>query len=473
MTARLTTTVCDQAKPGAARREIPDGGCAGLYLVVQPGGAKSWALRFRSPVERDADGQRKAKKLTLGALAAGKANGEPQLGHPLTLSQARMLATAALDQVKRGADPTHTRRAEKAKEREKTAGNDTVDAAFVEFLTRYRGKKKQGLRDSTRLLTAMYLGLRPDPENPGDWKKTGNGVLKRWSGRPLASITKRDAIELLDRVVDSGRGVTANRTLTVLKTFFTWAMKRDIVAASPVAILDAPAEEQSRERTLSDPELAALWKVADQDGYPFGRMLQLLILTGGRRDEAREAPWKEFDLVGATPIALPNGTQWRGPLWSLPGARTKNGREHIVPLAPLAVEILKSLPRPKGGLLFTTTSDTPISGLSKAKARIDAAMVAELRKTDPKATLEPWTVHDLRRTVYTGLQRLGFAIEVAEACVNHKSGTLRGVAAVYGRYQYLPEKTEAFEAWARHVDGLVKGRGGAAVMSLATRRASA
>jgi integrase len=474
MTKRLTSNAVEQFKSGSARREIADGGCAGLFLVVQASGAKSWAVRFRSPVERDAHGQRKAKKLTLGPLAIGTPASEAQIGRPLSLTQARTLATVALERVRHGEDPTHTRREVKAKEREKANGSDdTIDFAILEFLARYKGKKKQGLRESTRLLTASYFGLRLDVDTPGGWKKTGAGVLKHWSGRPLASITKRDAITLLDRLVDAGHGVTANRTLMVLKTFFTWTVKRDMLHASPVAVLDPPAEEKSRERTLSDAELVALWKVAGADGYPFGRLMQLLILTGARRDELREAPWAEFDTEGNTSVQLASGARWQGALWTLPAARVKNGREHLVPLCSEAVEILKGMPRIKGGLLFTTTGDTPISGLSKAKSRIDAAMLAELRKNDPDCVLQNWTPHDLRRTFYSGLQRLGFSIEVAEACVNHKGGTLNGIAKVYGRHQYLAEKTAAFAEWARHVDGLVNERESANVTSLDARRATA
>jgi integrase len=453
----LTAKAIEQAKPKAARYEIADGKCGGLFLVVQTTGAKSWALRFRSPIER-MNGQRKAKKLTLGTFALTPSDSEPAIGHPLTVGQARMLATAAMEDIRRGIDPTHVKRETKAAAKIEAMSDNTVDAAMVEFLRRYRGRKKQGLRESTRLLTAHYFGLKPDPDRPGEWKRTGNGVLKSWSGRPLGSITKHDVITLLDRLVDGGHGVTANRTLTNLKTFFDWCVKRDMREASPVAALDAPAEEVSRERVLPDPEIVALWRAAEADGYPFGKLMQLLLLTGARRDEMREAPRSEFELNG-TSIPLPTGGTWRGQLWTLPGARSKNGREHLVPLSPMAAEILESLPTIKGkGLLFTTTGETPISGLSKAKTRLHSAMLAELRKADPNYVLEPWSPHDLRRTFYSGLQRLGFSIEIAEACVNHTSGTLRGVAKVYGRYQYLAEKTAAFEAWGRHVEALVSGR---------------
>jgi integrase len=186
----------------------------------------------------------------------------------------------------------------------------------------------------------------------------------------------------------------------------------------------------------------------------------------------REAPRTEFELEG-TSLTLDDGSQWQGPLWTLPAERAKNNYEHRVPLSTMAVEVLKSLPTIKGkGLLFTTTGETPISGLSKAKARLDEAMRAELRKIDSNYVLKPWSPHDLRRTFYTNIQRLGFSIEVAEACVNHKSGTLRGIAKVYGRHKYLREKTAAFQAWGRYVDDLVNGRSASNVVTFQKERPS-
>lgn len=467
----LTAKAAENLKPKSSRFERPDS-VPGLYLVVQPSGAKSWVVRFRSPIEFGADGQRKPKKLTLGPFSTEAGNTAPIIGHPLTLTQARTLAASALDQVKHGIDPTAVRRDEKAAAKIDAMADNTVDAAMLEFLKRYKGRKRQGLRDSTRNLTAHYLGLKPDPEKPGEWlKRTNGGVLKAWSGRSLTSITKRDAIVLLDGLVDAGNGVTANRTLTNLKTFFGWCVKRDLLDASPVISLDAPAEETSRERVLTDPELAALWRVSDREGFPFGRLMQALILTGARRDEMREAVRSEFELESAS-VALPTGGTWSGPLWILPAERSKNGREHLVPLSAAAVEILKSLPRiGKSALLFTTTGETPISGLSGAKRRLDAAMLKELRKADPAYVLAPWTPHDLRRTFSSGLQRLGFSIEVIEESLNHKSGTRAGVAGVYARYRYLAEKAQAFDAWARHVDGLVNGHTAADVIELPRRQA--
>jgi len=433
---RLTDRTIVQVKAAESRREIPDGQCAGLYLTVHPTGAKAWALRFRSPIERDAAGQRKAKKLTLGPLASEPNDDEPQIGRPLSLSQARVLATGALEQVRRGIDPTHERRTEKAASRDEAISRsaNTVDAAIIEFLTRYKGPKKRGLRDSTKNLTAYYFGLKPDPEKPGEWIKTGAGVLKRWSGRPLASITQHDVQALVDAIAD-GAPVSANRTLAALKTLFKFYVKRQSLLTSPAALVDAPAAEESRDRTLSDAEVKAVWQAADVTAYPFGRLVQLLLLTGARRDELREAPWAEFDLDGG--------------MWTLPGDRVKNGNEHSVPLPSWAKQLLRSMPRIKGrGLLFTTNGDTPYSGLSKAKRALDVA-----------SGVTGWTLHDLRRTAATGMaEKCGVQPHIIEAALNHVSGeSKRGVAGIYNRARYADDIRKALQAWADYVDGLVNG----------------
>ena len=414
--AKLTSVTIEQAKPGATRREIPDSQCPGLYLVIQPNGSKSWALRYRSPVAKDGHGQRAARKLTLGLFAS------------LSLKAARAAATAALKEVERGNDPAVNKREAKAAAKADaiSARANTVDAAMVDFLTKYRGKKRQGIRESTRNDTAALFGLR---WRDNEWQKTGKGVLAHWSGRPIASITKAESRSLVDGIAVD-HGVTANRTLTCLKTFFTWATKQDLLTISPVAVIDRPAAETERERVLTPDEIKALWKAASAEAYPFGPFAKLLLLTGVRRDELREAPWSEFDLDAGT--------------WLIPAERSKNHREHLVPLSPAALAILRECRSKRTcHYVFSTTGETPISGLSKALDRL---------RGDADHT---W--HDERRTFYSGLQKLKFPIEVAEACVNHKSGTLRGVARVYGRYDYWPEKTAAFAAWSMHVEGLVNG----------------
>ena len=198
-----------------------------------------------------------------------------------------------------------------------------------------------------------------------------------------------------------------------------------------------------------------MWRAAASAGYPFGPMVQLLMLTGCRRDEVRDAPWAEVDLKARQ--------------WSIPARRTKNGRDHLIPIVGQVAAILEKMPRIGGSrLLFTTTGETPISGLAKYKARLEKSVARDLGN-EP----ERWTLHDLRRTLATGLQRLGFPVEVCEAVLNHSGGTVSGVAAVYAKHDYRPEKEQALAAWARHVDGIVSGKPGKVVpMRTRARRTS-
>jgi integrase len=409
----LTALQVERARPDPRkRREIPDPGKPGLFLVVQPTGKKSWAIRYR----RHSDG--KSRKCTL--------DGFPSLG------VAHKLAQEALDKVAAGGDPA-------ADKKNKTdEGGGAIDGMFREFLTKHvRRRDGTPIRLSTKNETARLLGLRRGPD--ANWIETGNGVLARWKGRAVATIKRQDVLDLLDELVERGP-VMANRTLSALKTAFSWKMKRDeALLRSPCEGVDDPAAETTRDRVLSDAELAALWRAADADGFPFGPMVKLLILTGCRRDEVRKAPWAEFDLEKR--------------LWLIPGQRVKNGRDHAVPLSDSAMAVLEVLPRVRGGnLLFTTTGATSISGIAAAKERLHAAMTRELGAEPPR-----WTLHDIRRTVVTGLQALGFPMEVTEAVVNHKSGTLAGIASVYARHGFAIEKKQALDAWARHVEGLVSG----------------
>ena len=199
--------------------------------------------------------------------------------------------------------------------------------------------------------------------------------------------------------------------------------------------------------------------------WPFGPIGKLLLLTGARRSEIAEASWQEIDLAAKT--------------LTLPGSRTKNGKPHEIPLSDAAVEIIKALPRIEGkaALLFSTTGATPVSGFSRSREVIEKAMVAELRKAavergdDPEKVeaLKPWTLHDLRRSCASGMASLKIAPHVIEAVLNHKNGTIRGVAKVYNRYSYATEKRAALDAWARQLGSIVTSRL-SNVVELAARR---
>ena len=190
-------------------------------------------------------------------------------------------------------------------------------------------------------------------------------------------------------------------------------------------------------------------------GWPFGPIVRLLILTGARRDEVAQMEWREVDLDRA--------------VWTLPASRSKNRREHTIPLSDMAIDVLRSLPRiERSGLVFTTNARTPVSGFSKAKPALDRAM-AELAGEEA-SRIPGWVLHDLRRTVATNLQRLGVRLEVTEAVLNHVSGSRAGIVGVYQKHDYAAEKSAALEAWARRLDAIVSGAEASNVVELAQAR---
>jgi integrase len=256
-------------------------------------------------------------------------------------------------------------------------------------------------------------------------------VLPAWGKRPLNSITRADVRALLDSVSDRGAPVHANRLLAALRRFFNWAVERDLIYASPAAGIKPPAKEISRERTLTRDELAAIWKATGEMDYPFGPYIRLLILTGQRRNEVAGARWKEFNLADGT--------------WTIPGERAKNGKAHLVHLSQEAIATLNGITRDEGReLVFTTTGTTPVSGFSRAKKALDDA-----------SGISNWRIHDLRRTFATiATGELGIEPQVVDKILNHSTGAVAGVAAVYQRAQYLDKRKDAMERWASFVDRL-------------------
>ncbi len=212
---------------------------------------------------------------------------------------------------------------------------------------------------------------------------------------------------------------------------------------------------------LSDDELRWLWEACGVIGWPFGPLTKLLLLTAQRRDEVASLEWPEID--------------FKNHLWTMPRERTKNDRAHEVQLPNAAIDLLRSMPRVDDVLAFTTTGESAVSGFSRSKRQLDAEMVQARRRSlglpeDDKAyrkaiglpagkplpvEIPPWILHDLRRTAATGMARLGFPPHVVDKVLNHVGGTIRGVAAVYNRFEYRAERHAALEAWGRHVTALV------------------
>jgi integrase len=260
-------------------------------------------------------------------------------------------------------------------------------------------------------------------------------------------------LKLLDSVIDRGAGVMANRVLATIKPLFSFAIDRGLIEVSPCDRVKPPAVEKSRDRVLSDDELRVVWLAAEEQGWPFGTLVQLLILTGARRDELAGASWREFDRDER--------------LWTLPRHRAKNDREHPLPLADQAMRILDGLPHiaGKAELVFTTNGASSITGWSRSKRRLDGLVLAVMQREaagrgedlNRVVQLPQWTRHDLRRTVASGMARLGVSLPVIERVLNHVSGSFAGIVGVYQRHSFAAEMRAALEVWGRHVETLCTG----------------
>ena len=254
-------------------------------------------------------------------------------------------------------------------------------------------------------------------------------VLPKWGKRGIHEIGKRDVNDLLDAVVARGSHVMANRLLAVLRKLFNWSVSRGIITASPCEGLSAPHREKARDRVLSDEELVAIINTAKQMGGAFGSIIRMLILTAQRRNEVSEMAWDELDL---------DNNQWE-----IPSSRTKNEKPHTVHLSDQAAAVVSDISG-IGSFVFTSNGKTPFSGFSKSKKRLD-----EL------SGVSEWRLHDIRRTVTSGMAQLGIHPHIADKILNHQSGTISGVAAVYQRHKFLKERKTALNAWGNYVQSLL------------------
>jgi len=299
-----------------------------------------------------------------------------------------------------------------------------------------------------RNIAEGYIEARCQREEKGGPKK---GHLKR--GHEIESVIRRHLIlawgdklipeigrlDLRDvtRPLIADKPMAAHRLHEVAKALFYWAVDEGFLEASPFARMTAPVKKLPREHDLKHPEMKRLWAALEAKDYPFGPLVKLLALTLQRRSEVAEMQWPELDLDKA--------------LWTIPAVRMKSKRSHIVPLPRPAIRIIESLPRYVGGpYVFTSTEGKrPVSGFSKMKARLDK----EARVTD-------WRLHDFRRTGRSEMARIKIDDVVAERVIAHVP---RGPAKTYNQYQYLDEKREALNRWARELRKITRPSKGEAV----------
>jgi integrase len=394
-TIRLTQAAVDRLKPPAKGRVVHwDNHLPGFGLRITEKDARSWVAMYRVAG--------KPVMQTLDTFAK-----RPKV------DEARRLAREAMQRAASGEHPTEAKK-RRQHEAEKAAAS-TFRAAAERYVERYAKKQT---REST--WKEVERQLRVD-------------VFPYWANRPIASISQEDVVKLLERIEDRGSPVQANRQRARLHTLFRWAVKQKLIATNPVSNVDKVIKEAARDRVLTDDEIVAFWTGCDKLGWPFGALYELLLLTAQRRTEVAGMTWDELDLERRT--------------WTIPRERAKNDRAHEVHLSDLAVEIIENLPRQDTPLVFSTTGSTHVSGYSRSKAALDRRMGAD-----------DWILHDLRRTAATGMAKLNIAPHVVDKILNHVSGTIRGVAAVYNRHAYVEERKAALEAWSRQVEKLVRGR---------------
>jgi integrase len=330
-----------------------------------------------------------------------------------------------------------------------TAGIDPREHAEEQKLTEQRRRKNSFAAVTEDFLRMHVIG--PNPAHP--LQRKGREVerdirrefIARWGKRPIDSITPHDIVAVIDEVVARGSPYQARNLYGYAQRIFNWAIGRGVygINTSPLDRLkprELIGEKRPRTRTLNDLEIAAFWRVAQRLGYPYGPLFQLLLLTGQRKSEIAEARWREIDL--------------KARLIVVPAARVKGDAPHVVPLVADAMRIIEALPRfMNGDYLFSTTGGaTPVNGFSKAKLRLDRLMFDEVRKENPEALLTPFVIHDLRRTMRTGLSALPIPDLVRELVIGHAKP---GLHKVYDQYAYLSERTHAAALWAQKLRSIV------------------
>ena len=372
------------AGPGAARAEFWDTELPGFGLRISENGRKSWQLMYRI------DGRK--RRMTLGRYPA------------LPLELARDTAFEALREVAKGRDPAAERAA-------LTGGAMTFEALARAYIERYAKPRKQSWAVDERMIE--------------------RDLLPAWRRKPADSLTRRDVIELVDRVAARGHLTAANRRLALIRKMFAWGVEADLVPTTPVVAVKPPASERPRERVLTDGEIAALWQAWDRVGWPFGPLSKLMLVTGQRRGVV--AGLRLADIALADQV------------WRLPPEAVRGGGSHEVPLTAFAIDILTFLPRADSVYVFPARGrpGRPVSGFSEAAKRIARESgVADCR------------FDDLRRTALVGMSRQGVSRAVIDS-IGNRHRDPDGVFGGADRGVDIEAKRQALEGWSARLEQIL------------------
>lgn len=384
---RLTRQVVSdlEALPTKPYYIVWDDGLPGFGVRVNPTG-KVWVVQYRV--------HGKSRRETIGRVGT------------VPIDQARDLAKASLARAQLGID-THA---------EKREAEARARLVFRQVADRY----------------LAYAAARLKPRS---FEEVQRHVLKKWTllhGLPIHKITRAMVADRLEEIASDNGPVAANRARSALSALFSWAIGVGIVEMNPVVGTPKPADERSRDQTLSTTELACVLIACGQNDY--GNIVRLLALTGQRREEIGRLAWSEIDLDRA--------------IWTIPASRTKNGRVHEVPLSTPALDILKSIPQRLNRDFVFGQGHNGFSGWSKSKLQLDQKIALAF-------SVRPWRLHDLRRTLATGLAEHSVLPHVIEAILNHVSGHKAGVAGIYNRASYHDQKKAALDQWGTHIKSLI------------------
>lgn len=396
--AKITKRSVDALKAGPSDAFLWDTDCKGFGVKRTPAGKAVFLIQYRMHGGRAG----KTKRFTIGPMGTW------------TPDSARTEAERLMRMVAQGTDPATEK---------KRMRLEASELAFNVYADRFlRTEVKGNWKDRSYGFAETVVRLHLKPEL-GD--------------TPLPSLTRGDLTRLLDKIPKSQPAVRRN-SYAILRRMLRWAVGRGDIATNPMEGIEAPPAVESRDRVLDDAELKLMFSASEGLPKPFGSFVRLLAITGQRRNEMSGLDWRELNRARRE--------------WLVPAARAKNGVENLLPLPALAVAELDVLAGadkwPKRGLVFSTTGTTPISGFSKCKLALDKAMLEAMQKEDEEADLEPWRLHDLRRSMATHMQRLRISGDVIEACENRLAGRSKsGIARVYQRHDYGDEKREAMDKW--------------------------
>lgn len=422
----ITKRAVDDLEAGEGDLFLWDDKLSGFGVKVTPAGAKVYLLQYRVGGRGNP-----TRRYTIGKHG------------PLTPDQARKRAKELAGMVEAGTDP---RKAE-----------DDARATIAEAKRQADEKARLEGELVFEKVAALWLAEYETDHRPASVAQAQVSVRKyllpKLRGKPMPHITKADLQGALDSV-PAKQKASRQQVFAYASILWRWALERGDISENPVPSMAKPKAPKARDRVLADDELVTVWHTADALRDPYGAFFKLLILTGQRREEVAGMTWGELDRAAS--------------VWTIPANRAKNGKAHIVPLAPSVVVELDRLALaaqtkakadkldgttwPKVGPVHTSYGKTAIKSYSIAKAELDSAITEARKDAGP---LPAWRVHDLRRTLATGLQRLGVRFEVTEAVLNHVSGARSGVAGIYQKHDWKEEKRTALEAWAHHVASIL------------------